>query len=544
MTGSGYLIEERYRLDERIAAGGVGQVWRATDLLLGRPVAVKVLRPEYADHPDTLDRFRKEARNAGLLNHPHVAQVFDYGPGGAGCPPYLVMEFVAGPSLADVLAPGPVPAAVALDVAAQTADGLSAAHRAGVVHRDVKPGNILIAPGGQVKVTDFGIAHAAGQAPVTGPGLVMGTAQYLAPERIAGSQGTPASDLYALGIVLHECLTGVPPFEGTSADVMAAHLYLPLPPLAAGVPAEVDALVGRLTVKDPAQRISDAAELAELAARLRDALAPGRLVPSTRGQHTGAGAAVADPVPSPIPPSPGPQRASGLAELAARTAPGFAHGHAGTDEGGPVPGQATAGLGAGSDPWGPWDPVEPIGPVGQDTGFAPAERVVPAHMTRANGAGAFPPDAQSQRPRRRGTALAVGAALLAGLALVVLLITGAFRTASSNDPPPVSSSSASATKPAARPSPGTGSASAPSRTGTSAAVPRATSPRAAGSSTKAPPSRSPSRSPSPSPTGSPASSPSTSPSGSQPSSPSTSPSGSHPVPPSPSGSSCVLGICV
>src|SRR5690242_14761619 len=108
VTRSGYTVEERYRLDKRIAAGGVGQVWRAMDLLLARPVAVKVLRPEYADHPDTLERFRKEARNAGLLTHPHLAQVFDYGPGGAGCPPYLVMEFVDGPSLADILAAAPV----------------------------------------------------------------------------------------------------------------------------------------------------------------------------------------------------------------------------------------------------------------------------------------------------------------------------------------------------------------------------------------------------------------------------------------------------
>ncbi len=478
MTRSGYIVEERYRLDKRIAAGGVGQVWRATDLLLERPVAVKVLRPEYADHPETLDRFRKEARNAGLLNHPHVAQVFDYGPGGAGCPPYLVMEFVAGPSLADILAAGPVAPVVALDVVAQTADGLAAAHRAGVVHRDVKPGNILIAPGGQVKVTDFGIAHAAGQAPVTGPGLVMGTAQYMAPERIAGGQGTPASDLYALGIVLQECLTGVPPFEGTSADVMAAHLYLPPPPLPAGVPAEVDALVGRLTVKDPARRISDAGELAELAARLR-----GR----------------------------------GLAELAARTAPGFALGLDGGDAAGSRPGQARAGA------------------AGQDTGYVSAEWVVPPRMSRPTGTGVIPLDARAQRNRRRAAALAVGAALVTGTALVVLLITGAFRTASSNDPPPIGSTSASATTPGARPSPGTRSASASSRagrTGTSTGgVPGATSQRGAGS-TKASPSRSPSSSPSTSPAGSPSGSPS--------SSPGTSPA----VPPSPTGSPCVLpGLC-
>ncbi len=237
MTQTGLILGERYRLDKRIAAGGVGQVWKAADLLLSRPVAVKVLRPEYADHPETLERFRKEARHAGALSNPHVAQVFDYGPAGPGWPPFLVMEFVDGPSLADLLVVDPVEPAFALDVVAQAADGLSAAHRAGLVHRDVKPGNLLIGPEGLVKVTDFGIAYAAGQAPVTGPNLVMGTTQYMAPERIAGGPGTPASDLYALGIVLHECLTGIPPFEGAPADVMAAHLYLPLPPLPAGVPA-------------------------------------------------------------------------------------------------------------------------------------------------------------------------------------------------------------------------------------------------------------------------------------------------------------------
>ncbi len=162
VTRSGLILDERYRLDKRIAAGGVGQVWRATDLLLQRPVAVKVLRPEYADHPDTLERFSKEARLAGALSHPHVAQVYDYGPGGPMWPPYLVLEFVDGPSLADVLAVDPVEPEFALDVVAQAAEGLYAAHRAGLVHRDVKPGNLLIGPERRVKVTDFGIAHAAG----------------------------------------------------------------------------------------------------------------------------------------------------------------------------------------------------------------------------------------------------------------------------------------------------------------------------------------------------------------------------------------------
>src|ERR1700728_1453611 len=161
VTRSGLILDDRYRLDERIAAGGVGQVWRATDLLLERPVAVKVLRPEDSDHPETLERFRKEARNAGALSNSHVAQVYDYGPSGPGGSPYLVMEFVDGPSLADLLAVDAIEPARALDVIAQAAEGLAAAHKAGVIHRDIKPGNILISMEGQVKVTDFGIAHAA-----------------------------------------------------------------------------------------------------------------------------------------------------------------------------------------------------------------------------------------------------------------------------------------------------------------------------------------------------------------------------------------------
>ena len=221
MTRTGLILDDRYQLTEPIAAGGVGQVWRASDLLLDREVAVKLLRPEYADHPDTLERFRAEARHAGSLTHPCVARVYDYGNAGPTIPPYLVMEYVMGPSLADMLAVDPVHPVRARDVAAQAAAGLDAAHRIGLVHRDVKPGNILLGADGLVKITDFGIAHAAGSAPITGPGLVMGTTQYMAPERIAGGQATPASDLYALGILSYECLTGLPPHDGGTAEVMA-----------------------------------------------------------------------------------------------------------------------------------------------------------------------------------------------------------------------------------------------------------------------------------------------------------------------------------
>jgi tRNA A-37 threonylcarbamoyl transferase component Bud32 len=279
---TGVVLADRYRLDEPIAAGGVGQVWRATDLVLQRRVAMKLLRPEYADHPETLSRFRAEARHAGALTHSCIAQVYDFRDASPEGPPYLVMELVDGPSLADVLVDEPVNAVYALDVIAKAAAGLAAAHQAGLIHRDIKPGNILLGPDGQVKITDFGIAHAAGSAPITDPGLVMGTTQYLAPERIAGGPGTPGSDLYSLGIVMHECLTGVPPFEGTPAEVMAAHLYLLLPPLPAGTPPEAEDLIARLTAKDPSDRLSSAGELSEIAQRLRAALTTGEAMPRQR----------------------------------------------------------------------------------------------------------------------------------------------------------------------------------------------------------------------------------------------------------------------
>jgi serine/threonine-protein kinase len=279
---TGVVIAGRYRLDEPIAAGGVGQVWRGTDLVLERRVAVKLVRPEYSDHPDTLARFRAEARHAGALTHPCIAQVYDFGDSAPGAPPYMVMELVEGPSLADVLVQEPVTAPYALEVIAKAAAGLGAAHEAGLVHRDVKPGNILLGPDGDVKITDFGIAHALGSAPVTDPGLVMGTTQYLAPERIAGGSGTPGSDLYSLGIMLHECLTGVPPFEGTPAEVMAAHLYMPLPALPPGTRPEVEDLIARLAAKDPAARLCDANEAAALALRVRAVITANDISPRQR----------------------------------------------------------------------------------------------------------------------------------------------------------------------------------------------------------------------------------------------------------------------
>ena len=284
MSASGILIADRYRLESRIAAGSVGEVWRAEDLVLGRPVAVKVLQEGYASHPQTLARFRAEARHAGSLAHPGVAHVYDYGETGPAGRPYLVLELVNGPSLAGVLAGGPLDPAATMGIVAQVAAGLAAAHAAGLVHRDIKPANLLMGRDGQVKITDFGIAHAAGSAPITQVGTLVGTPAYLAPERGAGDPATPASDLYSLGMVAYECLTGTLPFHGTPLEVASASRFGSLPALPADVPAPVTALVSDLTAKDPAARPGSSAEVAARAAQLRDAMNGGPLAGPAAGR--------------------------------------------------------------------------------------------------------------------------------------------------------------------------------------------------------------------------------------------------------------------
>jgi len=291
VTQTSSVLAGRYRLEGRIAFGGVGEVWRAVDLVLGRPVAVKLLRAEYAQHPEVLTRFRAEAKHAGSVSHPGIAQVYDYGEDGAAHSPYLVMELVDGPSLAGVLAAGPLNPADTMDVLAQAAAGLQAAHTAGLVHRDVKPGNLLVGPAGQVKITDFGIAYAAWSAPITQVGALVGTPAYVAPERIAGGPATPASDLYALGVVGFQCLTGEAPFGGMPPEAAAAHQHRMLPPLPRTVPAGVAGLVLELTATDPAARPASAGEVAVRASQLRDALTGAAAAPQasgSRGTMTGA----------------------------------------------------------------------------------------------------------------------------------------------------------------------------------------------------------------------------------------------------------------
>ena len=205
------LLAGRYRLLSRLGSGGHGEVWRARDERLGRDVAVKVLRPELADDEDVQARFRAEARAAGGLRSPGIAAVFDFAEGDQGA--WLVMELVDGVPLSQVLrSAGRLPVDRTLDVVEQAAAALQAAHDGGVVHRDVKPGNLLLRADGRLSVTDFGIASAAGAAPLTRTGQVVGTAAYLAPEQASGRPVTGAADVYALGVVAYECLTGARPF--------------------------------------------------------------------------------------------------------------------------------------------------------------------------------------------------------------------------------------------------------------------------------------------------------------------------------------------
>jgi serine/threonine protein kinase len=275
------LLGRRYRLTERIAGGGMGEVWRAHDDVLGREVAVKILRREYVDDPTFLARFQAEARHTANLSHPNIAAVYDFGegdpaqPGEAGSP-FLVMEHVPGDPLSTIVSrEGRLDPARTMDVIGQAALGLEAAHEAGVIHRDVKPGNILVTPTGEVKITDFGIARATNSVPLTQTGAIMGTAYYISPEQASGGSVTPASDIYSLGIVAYECLTGRRPFPGdTPVSVALAQVRDEPPALPPALPPPVRDLVMRMLAKDPSRRPADAGEVGREALAIRAAAGP------------------------------------------------------------------------------------------------------------------------------------------------------------------------------------------------------------------------------------------------------------------------------
>ncbi|MFC4010630.1 protein kinase [Nonomuraea purpurea] len=279
MIGPDTALAGRYRLLSRLGAGGHGEVWRAQDTLLDRVVAVKTVRSALSGDPEFAARFHAEARSMATIDHPGVVAVFDYGidemPGRRT--PYLVMQYLDGEPLHLLLSRrGRVPAGATMDLVAQAAEALQAAHEAAVVHRDVKPGNLMIRPDGTVVLTDFGIARTTEGHRLTATGIVLGTAIYCAPEQAEGAPPTPAMDVYALGVVAYECLAGRAPFDGESAIAIALkHMHEMPPPLPKDVPAAVGELVMRALAKDPANRWPSAAALALAARALVDGLDAG-----------------------------------------------------------------------------------------------------------------------------------------------------------------------------------------------------------------------------------------------------------------------------
>ncbi len=262
------LYGGRYRLRSRIAIGGMGEVWQAFDEIILREVAIKILKPEYMGEPGFLERFRTEARHAAMVDHEGIANVYDYGEDGGSA--YLVMELVPGDSLAKILERDKtMPTEKVLDMVSQTARALYEAHLAGLVHRDIKPGNLLITPTGQVKITDFGIARVADQVSLTATGQVMGTVQYLAPEQATGKPATPSTDIYSLGIVAYEALKGSRPFAGeTQMAIAMAQINDAPPALPDSIDVSVRELIMSCLAKKPAGRPATALELAERAETL------------------------------------------------------------------------------------------------------------------------------------------------------------------------------------------------------------------------------------------------------------------------------------
>ncbi|MGC4808301.1 protein kinase domain-containing protein [Micromonospora sp. DT233] len=308
MLSSGVVLSGRYRLDDRVATGGMGDVWRATDQSLGRQVAVKVLLPALVSDPDFIARFRAEARIMAALRHPGIVQVYDCGeddlPDG-GKADYLVMEFVDGQPLSRrIEAAGQLGVAETMSVVAQAAQALHTAHAGGIVHRDVKPSNLLVQEDGTVVLVDFGVARSTNITSITSANAVPGTALYMAPEQAAGRPVSGATDIYALGAVAYCCLTGGPPFTGDNPlQVAVRHLDDEPPELPQEIPAAVRELVARALAKDPAERYATGAAMADAArATIADGSAPTSTVPAAFRGAGGAGSGVSGTTRDDLPP--------------------------------------------------------------------------------------------------------------------------------------------------------------------------------------------------------------------------------------------------
>jgi serine/threonine-protein kinase len=311
MISPGVTLGGRYRLDERIAGGGMGDVWRGTDEVLGRTVAVKILLPALLDEPGFAERFRGEARTMATINHPGVVDVYDYGSDQQLA--FLVMEYVEGDALSRTLSRvGRLTPARTMALVAQAADALQAAHANGIVHRDVKPGNLLVRPNGTLVLTDFGIARSALVGQLTVAGSVLGTASYISPEQASGDVATAASDVYALGVVAYQCLSGHRPFDGaTPLEIAMKHVRETPRPLPGDIPPPVRAIVDRALAKDPAARWPSASAMAAVARQAASALATTAQQPTGQPVRAGGPATPPPPTGSPAgarPPYPPPAR--------------------------------------------------------------------------------------------------------------------------------------------------------------------------------------------------------------------------------------------
>src|SRR4029079_16493021 len=319
MISPGVTLGGRYRLDERIAGGGMGDVWRGTDEVLGPAVAVKImltaplaepgfaqtvtvkiLLPALLDEPGFAERFRGEARTMATINHPGVVDVYDYGSDQQLA--FLVMEYVEGDALSRTLSRvGRLTPARTMALVAQAADALQAAHANGIVHRDVKPGNLLVRPNGTLVLTDFGIARSALVGQLTGAGSVLGTASYISPEQASGAVATAASDVYALGVVAYQCLSGHRPFDGaTPIEIAMKHVRDTPRPLPSDIPPAVRAIVDRALAKDPGARWPTASAMAAVARQAASSLTTQVHQPVVNGCARVAGQA-ACPLPPQVP---------------------------------------------------------------------------------------------------------------------------------------------------------------------------------------------------------------------------------------------------
>ncbi len=287
------LLDGRYGIVGLLGSGGMAKVYLAHDEVLGREVALKVLRDQYAENDEFVERFRREAQAAASLSHPNIVAIYDRGCSREGSY-YIVMEYVPGGTLKDLIVRnGPLEPDLAARIAAQIAGALGAAHDRGVIHRDVKPQNVLLTASGDVKVTDFGIARAASASSLSGTSVILGTVSYMSPEQAMGKVVGPRSDLYSLGVVLHEMLTGSVPFKAeTPIAVSMKHLNEPAPPLRETnprVPEGLNAVRSKLLAKNPEDRYASSAEVVQDLQRVRRGGEPALASPALAAQDAPTG---------------------------------------------------------------------------------------------------------------------------------------------------------------------------------------------------------------------------------------------------------------